>query len=76
MHEHGSQFKERCPPRHTSRVERLTAKVEPLLTKVTVDSYVANGFLSNLTVYSSNSGIDVEVLRQSGRLPRCSFILP
>ena len=36
----GSQlpFKERCPPRQKSGVERLKAKVEPLLTQVTVDA--------------------------------------
>jgi len=31
-------LKERCPPRQKSRVERLKAKVEPLLTYLTVDS--------------------------------------
>ena len=30
--------KERCPPRQKSRVERLKAKVEPLLTYVTVET--------------------------------------
>ena len=29
---------ERCPPRQKSRVERLKAKVEPLITEVTVGS--------------------------------------
>jgi hypothetical protein len=29
---------ERCPPRQKSRVEHLNAKVEPLLTEVSVDS--------------------------------------
>ena len=29
----------RCPPRQKSRVERLKAKVEPLLTEVTVDAW-------------------------------------
>ena len=32
-------FEERCPPRQKSRVERLTAKVEPLLTSVTVENF-------------------------------------
>ena len=31
-------LKERCPPRQKSRVERLKAKVEPLLTQVRVDT--------------------------------------
>ena len=31
-------FKERCPPRQRSRVERLKANVESLLTKVTVEN--------------------------------------
>jgi hypothetical protein len=31
-------FKERCPPRQKSRVERLKKKVEPLLTYVTVEN--------------------------------------
>ena len=30
--------KERCPPRQESRVERLKAKVEPLLTEVTMEN--------------------------------------
>ena len=33
-----SALQGRCPPRQTSRVERLRAKVEPLLTSVTVDT--------------------------------------
>ena len=35
-------LKERCPPRQKSRVERLKAKVEPLLTQVTVDHTMLN----------------------------------
>ena len=31
-------LKERCPPRQRSRVERLKAKVAPVLTSVIVDS--------------------------------------
>ena len=31
-------FQERCPPRQKSRVERLKAKVKPLLTQVTVEN--------------------------------------
>ena len=32
-------YSERCPPRLKSRVERLKAEVEPLLTQVTVDFF-------------------------------------
>ena len=35
-------LKERCPPRHKSRVERLKAKVEPLLPSVTVECCVGD----------------------------------
>ena len=34
----GSEVAFACPPRPKSRVGRLTAKVEPLLTQVTVDT--------------------------------------
>ena len=44
----GFGFQERCPPRQTSRVERLKAKVQPLLIEVTVDCFASSLLLSSL----------------------------
>ena len=38
-----SALKERCPPRHKSKVERRKEKVEPLMSQVTVETLYQHG---------------------------------